>query len=78
MRSTAANGGWGNYKYELTKLATVSSSKGDEDSVIVATGTLLDGNKWEVDFLCLEVPTDNTDENAVQCYYLLGHYPGWC
>ena len=70
MRSTAANGGWGNYKYELTKLATVSSSKGDEDSVIVATGTLLDGNKWEVDFLCLEVPTDENDSNAVQCYYL--------
>ena len=70
MRSTASNGGWGNYKYELTKLATVSSSKGDSDSVQVATGTLLDGNKWEVDFLCLEVPTDNTDENAVQCYYL--------
>jgi len=70
MRSTAANGGWGNYIYELTKLAKASSSKGDSDSVQVATGTLVDGNKWEVDFLCQEVPTDESDENAVQCYYL--------
>jgi hypothetical protein len=70
MRSTAANGGWGNYKYALTKLATVSSNKDDADSVEVATGTLVDGNKWDVDFLCLEVPTDSVDSNAAQCYYL--------
>ena len=69
MRSTAASGGWGNYKYELTKLANVSSSKGDSDSVQVATGTLVDGSKWKVDFLCLEVP-DKSDDNAMICYYL--------
>ena len=69
MRSTATDGGWGNYKYVLTKLATVSSNKNDADSVEVSTGTLGSGVSWEVDFLCLEVPTDSADVNAVQCYH---------
>jgi len=70
MRSSAENGGWGNYKYVLTKLATKLSNKEDSDSVAISTGTLVDGVLWDVNFLCLEVPTDGLDEDAVQCYSL--------
>ena len=70
MRSSATEGGWGNYKYVLTKLATISSNKDDTDSVEISAGTLAAGVQWDVNFLCLEVPTDSANDDAVQCYSL--------